>query len=84
MLTSTPYHNSGWGCSLIVASCNGPAADSIIGSRVFCEVAAHCSFLAARSREIEEKLHLSTRNTGGTEAPAEVVNNSRKPEGWSA
>jgi lysophospholipase L1-like esterase len=57
---------------------------AIIGNRVFCEVAAHCSFLAAKSREIEKKLHLSTRNTGGTEALAEVVNNNRKPEGWSA
>jgi len=57
---------------------------AIIGNRVFCEVTAHCSFLAAKSREIEEKLHLSTRNTGGTEALAEVVNNCRKSEGWAA
>lgn len=55
---------------------------AIIGYRVFCELAGRCSFLAAKSREMAEKLHLSVRNTGGTEALGEVVNNCRKPEGW--
>jgi hypothetical protein len=56
---------------------------AMIGHRVFCEVAAHCSFLATRSQEIERKLRLSTRNTGGTEALAEVVERCRKSEGWA-
>jgi len=55
---------------------------AIIGYKVFSELAAHCSFLAAKSREMEEKLHLSVRNTGGTEALGEVVANCRKIEGW--
>jgi hypothetical protein len=31
----------------------------MIGLTVFCQVAAHCSFLARKSRRIEEELHSS-------------------------
>ncbi len=57
---------------------------AMIGYRVFCEVAARCSFLAAKSKEMEEKLHLSVWNTGGTEGLPKVVANCRKPVGWAA
>jgi lysophospholipase L1-like esterase len=57
---------------------------AIIGMKVFCEVAAHCSFAATKSQAMEEKLHLTIWNTGGTEALPHVINTWRAGQSWCA
>jgi hypothetical protein len=52
--------------------------------KVFCEVAAHCSFAAARSQAMEEQLRLTIWNTGGTEALPHVISTWRPPPSWVA
>ncbi|MBI5724455.1 MAG: SGNH/GDSL hydrolase family protein [Planctomycetes bacterium] len=54
----------------------------IIGLTVFCEVAAHCSFLSHKSRRIEEQLNSSIWNTGGTGALPHVIQTWRKADQW--
>jgi lysophospholipase L1-like esterase len=55
---------------------------AIIGIRVFCEVVAHCSFAAAKSQAMEEQLHLTIWNTGGTEALPHVISTWRAIQSW--
>jgi hypothetical protein len=57
---------------------------AIIGMKVFCEVAAHCSFAAARSQAMEEQLRLTIWNTGGTEALPHVISTWRAVQSWAA
>ena len=57
---------------------------AIIGMRVFAEVAAHCSFAAAKSRAMEERLRLTIWNTGGTEALPHVISTWRTVQSWAA
>ena len=55
---------------------------SLIGMKVFLEVAARCSFLSLKSKRMEEELNLSIRNTGGTEALPHVIDAWRKVDTW--
>jgi len=54
----------------------------IIGQTVFCQVAAHCSFLAEKSRKTEKELRSNIWTTGGTEALPQVIQRWRRPGNW--
>ena len=56
---------------------------SIIGMKVFLEIATHCSFLSLKSRTMEKELNLSINNTGGTQALPHVIQSWRKIGGWN-
>jgi hypothetical protein len=55
---------------------------SLIGMKVFLEIAARCSFLSLKSKRMEEELNLSIRNTGGTQALPHVIDSWRKVDTW--
>jgi lysophospholipase L1-like esterase len=54
----------------------------LIGMAIFSMLAARCSFLAKKSKAIEESLNLSVSNTGGTDALPHVIHSARKVAGW--
>ena len=54
----------------------------LIGLAVFSKIATHCSFLAGKSRRIEEALGSGIWNTGGTGALPHVIQTWRKEEEW--
>jgi hypothetical protein len=55
---------------------------SLIGMKVFMEIAARCSFVSRKSKRMEEELGLTIRNTGGTQALPHVINSWRKVDAW--
>ena len=55
---------------------------AMIGMKVFLETAARCSFLSLKSKRMEEELHLSIHNTGGTDALPYVIESWRKTDTW--
>ena len=55
---------------------------SVIGQKVFIELATHCSFLSNKSRKAEKELKSSIRTTGGTQALPHVINSWRSVEKW--
>jgi hypothetical protein len=55
---------------------------SLIGMKVFMEIAARSSFLSVKSKRMEDELNLTIRNTGGTEALPEVIDTWRKVDTW--
>jgi hypothetical protein len=55
---------------------------SMIGMKVFLDIAAHCSFLSLKSKRMEEELNLSIRTTGGTDALPYVIDSWRKTDTW--
>lgn len=52
----------------------------VIGMRIFCELAANCSFLSHSSKQMETELQASVQNTGGTNALPHVITTWRPPE----
>ena len=55
---------------------------SIIGQTIFIEIAAHCFFVAKKSKRMEKELNLNIRNTGGTQALPNVISSWRKMDRW--
>jgi hypothetical protein len=54
----------------------------LIGLAVFTQVAAQCSFLARKSRRMENELSASICNTGGTNALPHVIQTWRNADAW--
>lgn len=55
---------------------------SMIGMKVFLDVAARCSFLSLKSKRMEEELNLSIQTTGGTDCLPYVIDSWRKVDTW--
>ncbi|MFH1740697.1 MAG: SGNH/GDSL hydrolase family protein [bacterium] len=54
----------------------------MIGLAVFCQLAAHCSFLSSKSRRMEKETNSNIHNTGGTGALPHVIHTWRKVDKW--
>ena len=54
----------------------------MIGLSIFCQVAAQCSFLARKSRRMENELHADISTTGGTQALPNVIQAWRQVKDW--
>jgi len=50
----------------------------MIGLHIFCQIAASCSFLALKSKKIEDSFNTTIHNTGGTSCLPHVINEWRK------
>jgi hypothetical protein len=76
LLEGSPWLLAGDGCHF------NDIGQRMIGLTVFCQVAAHCCFLAKKSQRIEKELRSSIWTTGGTEALPHVIHKWRRADNW--